>query len=205
MYTIFINDKPLILISYKTKYFNKKSYRIEEFKNEKIIDISINELKNEKSEGKVILGTNLTKLYKLVLKRFKLIKAAGGIIKHNNSMLWIFKNNKWDLPKGKIDLKESAEKAAYREVLEETGLKYVNVNKHLSSTYHSYLESGEMVLKITYWYSMECKKMSTLKPQVDEGITKVQWIELSNLSSLNTYSSIVELLKQEKVLNFLHF
>ena len=58
---------------------------------------------------------------------------------------------------------------------------------------------------MTYWYSMECKKMSTLKPQVDEGITKVQWIELSNLSSLNTYSSIVELLKQEKVLNFLHF
>ena len=79
------------------------------------------------------------------------------------------------------------------------------VKKYLSSTYHSYLESGEMVLKITYWYSMECKKMSTLKPPVDEGITKVQWIELSNLSSLNTYSSIVELLKQEKVLNFLHF
>ena len=74
MYTIFINDKPLILISYKTKYLNKKSYLIEEFKNEKIIDISINELKNEKSEGKVILGTNLNKLYKLVLKRFKLIK-----------------------------------------------------------------------------------------------------------------------------------
>ena len=205
MYTIFINDKPLILISYKTKYLNKKSYLIEEFKNEKIIDISINELKNEKSEGKVILGTNLNKLHKLVLKRFKLIRAAGGIVKHNNSILWIFKNNKWDLPKGKIDFKESIEKAAYREVIEETGLKYVNVKKHLSSTYHSYLESGKMVLKITNWYSMECKKMSILKPQVDEGITKVQWIELSKLSCLNTYSSIVELLKQEKVLNFLHF
>ena len=205
MYTIFINDKPLILISYKTKYLNKMSYPIEKFKNEKIIDISISELNNEKSDGIVILGTNLIKLYKLVLKRFKLIRAAGGIVKYNNSILWIFKNNKWDLPKGKIDFKESIEKAAYREVIEETGLKYVNVKKHLSSTYHSYLESGKMVLKITNWYSMECKKMSILKPQVDEGITKVQWIELSKLSCLNTYSSIVELLKQEKVLNFLHF
>ncbi len=35
------------------------------------------------------------------------IKTAGGIVIKNEKILFIYKNGKWDLPKGKIDKGET--------------------------------------------------------------------------------------------------
>ena len=52
---------------------------------------------------------------------------------------------------------------------------------------------------------MTCPAEQVLKPQLEEGITEVVWADkMRHLSCVsNTYTSIVELLKQEKVVHYL--
>ena len=52
-----------------------------------------------------------------------LIEAAGGLVKNENGdYLFIYRNDKWDLPKGKIEKDEKTKVAAVREVEEECGI-----------------------------------------------------------------------------------
>ena len=53
--------------------------------------------------------------------KFKIIRAAGGIVRSNNSLLMIYRNAMWDLPKGWIEADEFPLQAALREVIEECG------------------------------------------------------------------------------------
>ena len=53
---------------------------------------------------------------------FKKITAGGLILNQYNEVLFIFRKNLWDLPKGKVEFYETLEKAALREVIEETGV-----------------------------------------------------------------------------------
>ena len=56
--------------------------------------------------------------------QYRTIKAAGGLVLNDkNEVLLIYRRNKWDLPKGKVDEEEKLRAAALREVGEETGLK----------------------------------------------------------------------------------
>ena len=51
---------------------------------------------------------------------FKSIHAAGGLVRNiKGQYLFIFRNGKWDLPKGKIEKGEGIKSAAIREVEEE--------------------------------------------------------------------------------------
>ena len=53
---------------------------------------------------------------------FKKNTAGGLVVNQYNEVLFIFRKNLWDLPKGKIEFYETLEKAALREVIEETGV-----------------------------------------------------------------------------------
>ncbi len=53
---------------------------------------------------------------------FKKITVDGLVVNQYNEVLLIFRKNLWDLPKGKIEFYETLEKAALREVVEETGV-----------------------------------------------------------------------------------
>ena len=55
---------------------------------------------------------------------FKVIEAAGGMVQNEpNEILFIFRHDKWDLPKGKIEEEKAKKWLALREVKEECGIR----------------------------------------------------------------------------------
>jgi len=139
---------------------------------------------------------------KNVAKSVVLIKAAGGLVKNENGeYLFIFRQDKWDLPKGKVEKEEGVKEAAVREVEEECGIKVSNLDEKICKTYHVYISRGEVVLKKTYWFKMRCKGQNKLKPQKEEGITDARWFEKSEINTIthNTFSSIMDVLVKEKL------
>lgn len=134
---------------------------------------------------------------------FQLVPAAGGLVKSNEGYLFIFRKGKWDLPKGKIDNRESADIAAIREVKEETGLQDVRIIKSLPSTWHIYFSDfdkpgSKPVLKETKWFLMEAPDGQVLTPESGEGIEAVRWFVASELNEVlnNTYPGIREMIEK---------
>ena len=128
----------------------------------------------------------------------KFILAAGGaVLNDHNEVLVIFRNVKWDLPKGKVEKGEQVELGAIREVMEETGLENVKIVSKLPKTYHTYLLKGKRVLKETYWFLMASND-EEIRPLAKEGIKKVEWLPESGLDKVmsNTYENIKLILRE---------
>ena len=115
-------------------------------------------------------------------------------------LLFIYRHDKWDLPKGKIEKGETLQNAAIREVKEECGFRNLDLGRQVSTTYHIYEEKGRQVLKISYWFQMFSEDHD-LKPQVEEGITEVQWMDEAKMAKIlkNTYPNIELLLSEYRV------
>ena len=100
-----------------------------------------------------------------------------------------------------MEINESIPVCALREVAEECGLSQFTIVKELATTYHTYRQARENVLKITYWFLMDCTDESPLKPQTNEGIELVEWKnkQAVQLALENTYSNIKLVLKNIKL------
>ena len=62
----------------------------------------------------------ITDNWEAFCSKHTLIEAAGGLVYNiENQLLMIFRNNKWDLPKGKLEVGENIQECAIREVEEE--------------------------------------------------------------------------------------
>ncbi len=132
--------------------------------------------------------------------QYKVIEAAGGVVfNKNNDLLMIYRNEKWDLPKGKININENISSAAIREVVEECGEAELKIVSFIQKTYHIYKFQNVDVLKKTYWFKMFCKNIIK-KPQIEEGITKVSWIKNEEIKIYlkNSYPNIKYLIKSIK-------
>lgn len=130
----------------------------------------------------------------------KMIKAAGGLVRNEeNHYLFIFRNGKWDLPKGKLDSGERTKDAAVREVEEECGIQISSIGNKICNTYHIYEMNKERILKKTSWYRMSAVNQNELTPQIEEGITDVRWLAGGDLMMIrqNTYPLIRDLLNAE--------
>lgn len=130
----------------------------------------------------------------------KMIKAAGGLVgNEGNQFLFIFRNGKWDLPKGKLDSGERTKDAAVREVEEECGIQISSIGNKICNTYHIYEMNKERILKKTSWYWMSAVNQNELTPQIEEGITDVRWLAPGDLMMIrqNTYPLIRDLLNAE--------
>lgn len=146
----------------------------------------------------VLAGENPKMIFKAIKKKCVLIKAAGGLVSNGKGeYLFIFRNKKWDLPKGKVEKEEKIKVAAVREVEEECGVKIEKRGKRLCKTYHIYELNGKVVLKTTSWYKMEVKGKPKLIPQKEEGITSASWVNGSGIKNKlkNTYPLILDVLK----------
>ena len=118
-----------------------------------------------------------------------IIVAAGGLVwNEKNELLMIFRQEKWDLPKGKLDAGEDIEQCALREVSEETGLQNPVLGDKICDTYHIYTQKNEQYLKRTAWYKMRGSSIDKLKPQKEENILEARWVAEKDIAPLAAMS-----------------
>lgn len=192
MHKVFVNNKPIILTSKISKDRLYKTYPL------KYVDLPrvIRSFRKTANKGVYLYDKNADKLLKKFLKKFPNVIAGGGkVYNAKGKILFIYRNDKWDLPKGKIEKKESIEKGAIREVEEETGVTGLTITKPLDTTYHIFKRNGRYKIKITYWFEMQTTFDGKLVPEISEGITKVKWLgKKKQVKALkNSYANIREL------------
>lgn len=189
MHKVFVNDKPIILTTEVKKEKHFKNYLMGTVN----IGQVIRELNTTDIEGVRLIGKNEEKLLKSFLKKLPNVIAGGGkVYNDKGEILFIYRNDKWDLPKGKIEAKESIEETALREVEEETKVNGLKIVKPLETTYHIFKRNGRLQLKITYWFEMTSTYNGVLEPQEEEGITKVEWLNPTQIKKAmeNSYANI---------------
>jgi 8-oxo-dGTP pyrophosphatase MutT (NUDIX family) len=189
MYQVFYKKKIILLTDVFKEGKDFKSFPIKDVKLKKVI-----KLLNKKNTNSVhLFHKNKDKLLKYFFKLIPTVIAAGGKITNSKSeTLFIYRNDKWDLPKGKTEKNEQLPQTALREVKEETGIKEVSINKPLDITYHIFRRNNEYRLKVTYWFDMFSDYEGIFLPQLDEGITDVKWVKKADLEEvkINSYPNI---------------
>ena len=187
MYKVFINKLSIILTSKNKSLSQENSFLL--------TSITLNEiLKKVRKHKKIFLyHPKKSELLKVFKSKIKVIFASGGIVKNdNNQILFIYRRGKWDLPKGKAEKGESIRETAVREVIEETGIEKLKIDKYFSNTFHIVRNNKKYFLKETSWFLMSSNFKGKLKPQLNEGIKSVKWKTITEVKKLKkkTYNNI---------------
>lgn len=189
MYKVFVNDKPLFLTNQTQKETDFDLFLLE--------SVDIKKLIVKLFQGKVdkafLYHPDEKEILKTLKSKLPVQKAAGGLVYNKkNEVLFIFRNGKWDLPKGGLEKGETNEVAAIREVQEETGIDNLIITDKLQKTYHIFKRNGRYKLKVTQWYEMRSSSTQKLIPQSEEGIEKVAWLDAkaANEALTNSYENI---------------
>lgn len=196
MYKVFINDKTIYLTK-KTSYTESETTTVYKFTTTtELEEVFFSFKDNPKKQVLIICGKKKKKLLNKFISCFKLIDAAGGLVRNKQGeYLFIFRRGKWDLPKGKTESFESIENTALREVEEECGIKDLKITSALPETYHIYFHDDKWIIKQTFWYEMYTDSIAEPVPQTSEDITEAKWFDMLQVKHLmeNTYKSIYEL------------
>jgi hypothetical protein len=211
---LFVNDKPVRII--KTKDLKKLNGRFHMKLNDSTSQLKATQLEGDvlvtepsvlllfkvftlmrtkklKKLTSITFATSNKKNFVNVIKsHFKIIKAAGGLVTKEDKILLMYRLKKWDLPKGKLDKNEKSKEGAVREVEEECNIK-VKLESKICSTWHTYTQNSSKILKKTKWYEMSCLDDSNMKPQVEEDIEQLVWVDKEQaevLLSTKSYKSI---------------
>lgn len=196
MYKVFVNDIPIILSTEKDIGKRYKSIPIKTVKLKKLIK----KMYNGEQLYINLYHPREKKLLKHLRKKLKLYIAGGGLVYNaKNEILFIHRNGRWDIPKGKIEKGESIEECAIREVEEETGVKGLEITKPLEITYHVFKRNGKFCLKETFWFEMRTTSTDELTPQKNEGIKKAKWLnfEKSQKALDKSYENVKLLFPKE--------
>jgi 8-oxo-dGTP pyrophosphatase MutT (NUDIX family) len=206
MYEVFLNDRKITITRpgkipfVKEAVITKNLASVDEVKNW-FLNFSITQ-----KESAIIIQSSPEMFWiNMFIPAFKLIPAAGGVVFRNNKLLFILRNGKWDLPKGKIDKSETSEQAAIREVAEECGIIGHTIVKRLSSSYHIFQSPykdtfGQWILKETFWFEMKYKGKENGSPQTDENISEIMWFEKNELDRVlqNTHENLKPIILRYK-------
>jgi len=142
---------------------------------------------NAKIQSINIYGPDIKHIWKIFRIYFTEVGAAGGLVKHTSGrFLFIEKKGKLDLPKGHIEPGEEADICALREVKEECGISGHKIVKPLFPSYHTYTWEGISYLKKTSWFLMDYTGPMITKPQIKEGITRIEWLLPEEISLIKS-------------------
>ena len=198
MYKVFVNDKPLFLTNEIAKETDFQLFLLE--------SIDIEQLIIKMFQNKIQKASLYYPDEKAILKKMKekipVCKAGGGLVYNKKGeVLFIFRNGKWDLPKGGIEKGEEIEETAMREVEEETGVGKLAISRKLQKTYHVFKRNGKYKLKVTHWFEMHTDYVGIPKPQENEGIEKAVWLKPEEIKEAlkNSFENIKLLFEEEKL------
>lgn len=194
MYKVFVNNKPIILSDKPATDSSCEIYLFKEIR----FDEVLHKLRHTKTKGIYIYHSDLNLLWNDFKAYFTTVIAAGGLVlKNQKEVLLIFRNQTWDLPKGKMEKGESYEETAIREVEEECGITNLSIIKPLQITYHIFYENTKNKLKVIHWFLMRTDFKNLPVPQLEEGISRAEFISTSTLESLydSMYPNIKNLIK----------
>jgi len=199
MYKVFINEKVIIFTNNKEKFISETDCLVLTFFSERIAEILYDSIVRSLIENVTyVVVDDVENALTIFKERFKIISAAGGVVKNTeDKTLFIYRLDKWDLPKGKIERGEGIEAAAVREVEEECNVDKLKIKGKLSSTFHIYKMDDNYFFKETFWFKMDTNFSGNLIPQKEEGIVKVEWFtddEINDIVLKNTYTSIADFL-----------
>ncbi|MEL1244200.1 NUDIX domain-containing protein [Flavobacterium sp. DGU11] len=189
MYKVFVNDKPLFLTNQVEKETDFQMFLLESVDIEQLIK----KMFNNKVHKAFLYYPDEKEILKKLKEKIPVAKAGGGLVYNNEGeVLFIFRNGKWDLPKGGIEKGEEIEDTAIREVEEETGVSGLKIVQKLQKTYHVFKRNGVYKLKITHWFEMKTSYKGTLVPQENECIEKVAWLKPEEIKDVlkNSYENI---------------
>ncbi|MEA3507274.1 MAG: NUDIX domain-containing protein, partial [Elusimicrobiota bacterium] len=117
--------------------------------------------------------------------------SAGGLVTDGDWVLLIksrpsvSEKSFWTFPKGKIEIGETEEDAALREVEEETGCR-CRIVKKLGETHYHFRRENNLVIKKVTWFLM--KQTGNLRDIPDEPV-KVKWKKKERALKLLKHSS----------------
>jgi 8-oxo-dGTP pyrophosphatase MutT (NUDIX family) len=198
MYKVFVNDKPLFLTNHISKETDFQLFLLESIDIEQLI-VKIFQNKIQKA---YLYHPDEKEILKTLKEKIPVNKAGGGLVYNKKGeVLFIFRNGKWDLPKGGTNKGEEIEDTAMREVEEETGVGMLAVTNKLQKTYHVFKRNGKYRLKITHWFEMTSDYEGTLVGQAEEGIEKVAWLNPIQIKEAlkNSYENIKLLFEEESL------
>ena len=116
------------------------------------------------------------------------IEAAGGVVEQDGLIAVVHRPryDDWSLPKGKLDKNESAERAALREVEEETGLSCQLVEE-LEPV--SYTDNRGRPKNVRYWRM----KVLSGEFEVNDEVDELRWLSTADALELLSYEHDREL------------
>lgn len=198
MYKVFVNDKPLFLTNTVEKETDFRMFLLESVDIEQLI---VN-MFNNKVKKAFLYHPDEKETLKVLKEKIPVAKAGGGLVYNKKGeVLFIFRNGKWDLPKGGIEKHEEIEDTAMREVEEETGVSGLKITQKLQKTYHVFKRNGTYRLKVTHWFEMKTDFNGPLFGQLEEGIEKVAWLNPEQIKEAltNSYENIKLLFENVEV------
>jgi 8-oxo-dGTP pyrophosphatase MutT (NUDIX family) len=198
MYKVFLNDRVIKIVAPGKITLKKTSVVVDNLEEIEATKNWFNNFsKSDISEVLLVHPNPEYFFYRTFCSSFEKIDAAGGLVLHKNNILFILRHEVWDLPKGKVDKKETVKEAALREVSEECGIIGQQIVKCLPSTFHMYQSpyaesKSHWILKQTFWFEMNYTGQFPGTPQLEEDITEIRWFDRSDLGLVlsNLYSSL---------------
>jgi 8-oxo-dGTP pyrophosphatase MutT (NUDIX family) len=192
---IFFTDKALILTDTPTEMEGAVRLPSSELSKANVLKIF------ETTNSIVVCDEAIEAVKERFFGEFKYVLAAGGVVRNERGeSLMIYRNHRWDLPKGHVDGEESDEECAIREIAEETGVEGAKIVRFLCNTLHSFDVYGVWEIKRTAWYELEANTTET-KPQAEEGISCAKWCSEAEVAEnlKATYPTIREVFAAKKM------
>ncbi len=125
-------------------------------------------------------------------------RSAGGVVFHiadGQALFLLIRDSyrNWGFPKGHLEKDEAPDRAALREVQEETGLASLSLRGEIETIDWYFRFRGRLIHKYCHFFLIESSSSET-SPQREEGITACRWAPLNDAVELISYANARDVL-----------